>query len=31
MEDLNKGRNKSCECGCDCVDQCDCGCESCDC
>lgn len=31
MDDITKGRTKSCECGCDCVDQCDCGCEACDC
>ena len=31
MEDLEKGRTKACECGCDCVEQCSCGCEACDC
>jgi hypothetical protein len=31
MEDLEKGRTKTCECGCDCVEQCSCGCETCDC
>ena len=31
MKDLEKGRTKACECGCDCVEQCSCGCETCDC
>lgn len=31
MEEVSKGRSKSCDCGCDCVKQCDCGCETCDC
>lgn len=31
MEDIVKGRQKKCDCGCECVEQCDCGCEGCDC
>ena len=31
MDDLEKGRTKACECGCECTDLCGCGCEACDC
>lgn len=31
MEEMLKGRVKSCNCGCECVEHCDCGCEDCAC